>query len=258
MPQIPKRIKILLFVFFLCLFYPSLGSCATLRDRYESALDFYNKGEFDKSIEIYQDIIKDVPQFAPAYIGLGLALKSKGSDIEEVVYYYKMAVEKDPTNSQALEQLGRLYYSIGQLDKAKVSFEKVLKINPNMPAVKLTLGWICLLGKSTNPGRAIIYFKDVIKTIPNPNAYFGLGIAYFANNQREKVLDVITQLRDMGQEDFADRLEKSVRENRRVVLDDFVNTSDNQDEDQSKNSFENTSDVPKGIKVRLRGRLDQL
>ncbi len=258
MPQTSKRIKTLCWIVFLLLFNLNVGYCATLRDMYESAMDFYNKGQYDQAIEVYQQIIKDMPQFAPAYIGLGLALKDKGADVDEVLYYYKTAVEKDPTNSQAIEQLGRLYYSIGQMDKARASFEKVLKINPNMPGIKQTLGWIALTGKKANPRRAIIYFLDVIKMDPNPNAYFGLGLAYFSDNQREKALDMITQLKSMGQDDLSGRLEKSVRENIKVVLEEPSDSSENQQENADKDAFEKTPDTPKGIKVRLRGKLDEL
>ncbi len=229
-----------------------------MRDMYESAVDFYNKGQYGQSIDMYKQIIKDTPQFAPAYIGLGLALKANGADIEEVLYYYKAAVDKDPLSIQALEQLGRLYYSLGQMEKAKISFQKVLKINPNIFTVKQTMGWIYLVGKNANPRKAVAYFQDVLKVNPNPNAYFGLGIAYFGDNQREKVLDVITQLRGMGQDDFADRLEKSVRENRKVILDNPEDSQVDQEDSQDKNTFEKTQDNPKGIKVRLRGKLDQL
>ena len=258
MLQIPKRIKIFCCALIFLLFNPYLAHCATLRDMYESATDLYNKGQYDESIEMYKQIVKTVPQFAPAYIGLGLALKAKGADIEEVLYYYNTAVDKDPTNSQALEQLGRLYYSIGKLDKAKVSFEKVLKINPNVPTVKQSLGWICLVGKNANPRRAIAYFLDVLKTSPNANTYFGLGIAYFSDNQREKTLDVITQLKDMGEDGFAGKLEKAVRENHKVILDNPEDNSENQESNPKQDTFEKTSDTPKGMKVRLRGKLDQL
>lgn len=254
MLPILKRLNILTLSALFLLICPHTGSCDTLRDMYESAIDLYNKGQYDQSIEIYQKIIKDIPQFAPAYIGIGLCIKAKGGDVGEVLYYYKTAVEKDPTNAQALEQLGRLYYSIGQSDKAKVVFEKVLKINPNLPLVKQTLGWICMTGKNANPERAVIYFKDVVKADPNPNAYFGLGIAYFASNQREKALEIITKLRDMGQNDFADKLENSVRENRKVILDETGAPQENQPQKE----FEKTPDTPRGLKVRLRGRLDQL
>jgi tetratricopeptide (TPR) repeat protein len=236
----------------------SLGYGASLREMYEAAVDLYNKGQYEQSMEIYKQIIKEVPTFAPAYIGLGLVLKASGADIEEVLYYYKTAVDKDPTSAQSLEQLGRLYYSIGQLEKARVAFEKALKITPNSATIKQSLGWIYLVGKSANPGQAIKYFKDVIKTDPTPNTYFGLGIAYFSDNQREKTLDIITQLKAMQQEDYANRLEKAVRENRKVIFDQPSDNSEDAPEDQKKDTFEKTPDTPKGMKVRLRGKLDEL
>lgn len=251
--------------FFICLFLsliylnPLTADAATLREMYESAVEAYNKGQYDQAIEIYQDINKQLPQFAPAYIGLGLCLKAKGADPEEVLYYYKTAVDKDPTNAQAYDQLGRLYYSNGQTDKALGVYEKALKINPNMPQVKLVLAWIYLTGKRPNPEKAIIYFKDAIKSESNPNAYYGLGMAYFADNQREKALDIITQLKMMKQDELANKLEKAVRENRRIVFNQPEISSENQAEsNQNKNTFENTSDNPKGIKVRLKAKLDSL
>jgi tetratricopeptide (TPR) repeat protein len=255
MPPLLRRIKLVVLLAIFLLANLPVAYCANLREMYESAVDSYNTGQYDQAVEKYQQIIKEVPQFAAAYIGLGLVLKAQGADIEEVLYYYKMAVDKDPSNVQSLEQLGRLYYSIGQMSKARVVFEKALKINPNLMTAKLSLAWISLVGKNSNPSYAIKYFKDVLRSNTNPNAYFGLGIAYFSDNQREKVLDVITQLKSMGQDDYASRLEKSVRENRKVVIDE---PSDNSEEDQNKDTFEKTSDVPKGVKVRLRGKLDEL
>ena len=58
----------------------------------------------------------------------------------------------------------------------------------------------------------------------------------------------------MGQEDYAGKLEKAVRENRKVILDNFSS----EDEENVQTKFDKTSDAPKGIKVRLRGKLDDL
>ena len=257
---IQTRNKFFLSFFLFAFIFPTFlkANAADLREMYESAVQAYNQGQYDKAIEIYQQINKDVPQFAPAYIGLGLCLKAKGAELEEVLYYYKLAIEKEPNNAQALEQLGRLYYSNNQYDKAQAVFEKILKINPNMSSAKFVLAWINLTGKKTNPERAIIYFRDVIKTDPTPNAYFGLGMAYFSDNQREKALDVLTQLRMMKEDSLANRLEKSLRENRQVNLDQPEDTEENQKKNQNPNAIENTPDNPKGVKVRLRGKLDSL
>ena len=128
-----------------------------------------------------------------------------------------------------------------------------------MPEVKLSLGWIHLTGKRINPRLAINYFLDVVKVAPVANAYFGLGMAYFTDNQRALALDMITQLKMMKQEDLANKLEKVVRENRRVILDEPKDTiSDDENNQQNDKDLERTSQNPKGIKVRLRGKLNEL
>src|SRR4051812_4852873 len=98
-------------LFFLVVFL-SVGPhahAATVRELYEQAGEAYNAQSYDRAIELYQEITKMAPHFAPAYVGIGLSLKSKGADIDEVVYYYKTATDMDPTNAAAFEQLGRLY-----------------------------------------------------------------------------------------------------------------------------------------------------
>ena len=221
---------------------------ATIRELYEQAVDAYNQGQYDHAVELYKKITKISPNFAPAYVGIGLSLKSKGADIDEVMYYYKIATEMDPTNAQAFEQLGRLYYSLNNFNKAEKNFLKVLSIDPTVVSAKSSLAWIYLLAMS-KPETAIRYFREVLKESAAPNIYFGLGMAYFANNNRIQAMDMITALRKMGQEDFAQRLEQMVRENKKVVL----QQEDNSPEDPP--SASTTVPADTGIKVRLRGKL---
>ena len=47
----------------------------------------------------------------------------------------------------------------------------------------------------------------------DPKIYFGMGLAYFASNQRSKALDMITKLRSLKAEDLASQLEASMRKN---------------------------------------------
>ncbi len=225
-------------------------SAATVRELYEQAVDAYNKQDFEQAVDFYQQTIKMAPNFAPAYIGMGLALKSKNADTDEVLYYYKTAVEMDPTNTQALEQLGRLYHSMNQLDKAERVFLKALKIDPGLGSIKLSLAWIYLSGRP-KPELAIKYFKETLQSSKSPELYYGLGMAYFANNSRVEAMDMITQLKKMGQDDYAKRLEQAVRENRKVVIEQTPETPPSPTEEKA-------SPTDTGIKVRLRGKLSDL
>jgi hypothetical protein len=44
-----------------------------------------------------------------------------------------------------------------------------------------------------------------------PHAYFGLGLAYFMNHESPLVLEMITKLKDIGQEKLASQLENVIR-----------------------------------------------
>ena len=243
-----------LFVVFL-IFSSTLTRAEDLRSVYEQATDAYNAGDFSKAADLFTQAIEMAPKFAPAYVGLGMALKANGADIEEVLYNYKKATEVDPGNAAVLEQAGRLYYSLNKYDKAEEAYLKVLKINPAATSVKTSLAWLYLMARP-NPEKAARYFKEVLKVSPAPNIYFGLGMAYFANNDREKTLDMITALRGMGQEDLAGKLEKAMRENRKVVLE--APDQEPVPHNEPSASEDEAPAAPVGIKVRLREKLSVL
>ncbi len=232
-----------------------------LRAVYEQATDAYTRGDFAQSVELFNQVTEMAPRFAPAYAGLGMALKSNGADIDEVLYNYKKATDLDPNNVEILEQAGRLYYSLNKFDKAEDAYLKALKANPNLTDIKFSLAWLYLIGKP-RPEQAAKYFKQVLKSAPTSNAYFGLGMAYFANNDREKALEMITTLKGMGEEDLAKKLETAVRENRKVVLqapveepvpEPQIPAADT--EPAAVSADTSAATAPVGVKVRLREKL---
>ena len=240
--------SIILFLLLLVLSLPAQAQ--TMRELYEMAVDAYNQKQFDVSINKYQEILKVAPHFSPAYIGIGLCLRAKGAADEEVIYYYSQAVQNDPTNLQALEQLGRLYFGLNQYTKAEKVFLRCLKIKSDMPQVRQALGWINLMAKS-KPELAVKYFRSALNQEDKSEALYGLGLAYFANNQRVEALDMMMNLRKLGKDELASRLEQAIRQNRRVSL-----TPEELQESQEE--LTKTSGNKSGIKVRLRGKLQDI
>ena len=249
-----------------CFVFASIAHCEDLRAVYEQATDAYDHGDFPKAVDLFTQVTEMAPQFAPGYVGLAMSLKSNGADIEEVLYNYKKAIEIDPPDASVLEQAGRLYQSLNKNDKAEDAYVRALKVNPGLTSVKISLAWLYLMARP-NPEKAAKYFKEVLKTAPTPNIYFGLGMAYFANNDREKALDMITTLRGMDQEDLAKKLETAVRENRKVDLqipEDQPQEQPQEDQkdpvvsDQEQAAGTDNPVTPVGVKVRLRDKLSNL
>lgn len=183
-----------------------------LKIKFEQATQAYNEGNYSRAIELFNQAIEMHPQFAPSYNFLGLAHKANGSDIEKVIWYFEKAIEIDPNYAEAYENAAKSFYTQGDFETAKVRGLKAIELSPDNISAKLSLGWVYLLGLE-EPGYAIDYFEDVVKESDIPYANFGLGLAYFMDNQRVKVMEMITALRQMDEENFASQLENMIRDN---------------------------------------------
>ena len=182
-----------------------------LRQTFEQAEQAYNQGDYNKAISLFEKTLEIKSDFAPSYYYLGLTHKAIGTNLREVSWLFKKAVEIKPDYVYALDNLGKIYYQLGEFQKAIEVLEKAVEVEPKQFSAHLTLGWTYLLGVS-QPADAISHFEKVLEEKQVPYAYFGLGMAYFMDNQRFRVLEMITALRQLNEEDFAVQLEEMVRQ----------------------------------------------
>ena len=70
-----------------------------------------------------------------------------------------------------------------------------------------------------NNQKAIELYKKVIELEPNnPNNYWELGIAYLDSGEEEKANEVIAQLRKLGHDDYADKMEELIRKSKSPII----------------------------------------
>lgn len=239
-----------------------LQGAEDLKQMFERAQSSYEKGDYKAAAGDFEKVIKSYPDFAPAYNALGLCYKNLNANLSEVAWYFKTAIDTDPKYIDAYSNLGKAYYGMGHFDKAEKICREALKVNPDHLDAHLTLGWIYLLGKNQLKD-AIAQFTIVVDKSKLPNAYYGLGLAYFMNDDGPGLLEMITDLRGMGSEDLALQLEKMVRDkryqNEHEVGKPLVDIKPTP-ETQYRNPVATQMTAPIGgvMRVRLRGKLVDL
>ena len=117
-------------------------SCAQQKDAqyyFNEGAKLFEKAEFDKAIEFYQQGIKLEPKSAVGCNLLGMAYRFKFNQTGNVewrqkeIESFKKAIEINSDFMPALVNLGATYYYSGEKKKAVSYFRHVLEVMPNHP-----------------------------------------------------------------------------------------------------------------------------
>lgn len=103
----------------------------------------------------------------------------------EEVLAYKVRVDKDPNDVEALEAMGNANISLQRFDHATVWYERALKVDPNRHATRTNLALaLRFLGKSDE---AIAELKRVLAKDPkNADAVYNLGVILLEDKKDEQ------------------------------------------------------------------------
>lgn len=182
----------------------------TFEEYFDQGNKLYEEGRYNDAIKIYQKAVELNSNFAPLYNALGLAYDKVSDNLSQIAWYYKTAIDMEPDYIEAYYNLGQVYYRFEKFGKAEKNFLKALSFNPNLLMARYTLAWSYLRNKQ--PADAVRYFKDVISASDKvPQAYYGLGLAYAESGDSPGVLEAVTALRGMGEDDLAAQLEAGIR-----------------------------------------------
>lgn len=116
-------LKCFLWVIFLLLILPTTSGCQDLKP----ALQAYEKGEYDQTIQLLNQYILQKPNDPEAYFYLGNVYVKKNMLDSAIVQYIK-ALDLKSKYWEAMYQLGYAYYKQRRYDEAQKTFEEGLKI----------------------------------------------------------------------------------------------------------------------------------
>jgi len=149
--------------------------------------EYYRQGNYDSAIAEYNKALQLNPNDASAYNNLGLAYESLGQ-YQKAIEYLQKSLQLDPNDALAYYNLGVAYGGLGQYQNAIEYFQKSLQLNPNNVEAYTNLGAAYVdLGQYQ---QAIEYCQKAIQLDPNNAlAYNNLGVAYGSLGQYQKEIE---------------------------------------------------------------------
>jgi tetratricopeptide (TPR) repeat protein len=97
------------------------------------------KGEYDKSIDDFNEAIRLRPSFANAFNNRGVAHRNKG-DLNGALADYDQAIRLKPDYAAAMYNRGLVYEERGEYQRAVDEFTLVLRLAPRDPIVLFRRG----------------------------------------------------------------------------------------------------------------------
>src|SRR5262249_11183036 len=107
----------------------SEGAREQAQATHKLARELYAKKDLDGAIAQFRKAIERDPTFAPAYSGLGVALRDK-KDLKGAIAQFRKAIELDPRYAPAHSNLGLALRETRDLNGAIAQFRKAIELDP--------------------------------------------------------------------------------------------------------------------------------
>ena len=130
-----------------------------LQADYDVALIYLEQGRLDEGIAILEAVAAATPTLSAPRIDLGIAYH-RSNDLEAAESNLLLAIEANPDQPVAHNELGIIYRKTGRFEEARRSYEKALAIYPGFHYARRNLAVLCDL-----------YLADLECALENYEAY---------------------------------------------------------------------------------------
>jgi Flp pilus assembly protein TadD len=136
-----------------------------VRADYETALSYLQQGRHDEGIELLEQVAAAAPELSAPRIDLGIAQHSAG-DLEAAESNLKLALESNPEQPVAHNELGIIYRKTGRFQEARKSYEAALAVYPGFHFARRNLAILCDLYLA-DLECALDNYEAYMKTVPS-------------------------------------------------------------------------------------------
>ena len=142
-------------------------------------------GRLNEAESIYRKVIELKPDYAEAYSNLAIILYRTDKK-EEAEINYKKAIEIKPDFVEAYNNLGIVLYEIGRLEEAEVNFRKAIDVKSDFAEAHNNLA--NMLKELNKTDEAVESYKKAIEAKPDyAQAYMNLSIIQLKFNKFDDV-----------------------------------------------------------------------
>ena len=133
---------------------------------------------------------------AQEYFDQGNVLYEQG-DLQGAANAFREAVARDDQNVGYWHNLGVAYYSLNALDDAKASFQRGLQLAPDDAELNYLMGVVSIQFEQLSEAKTYLTRANQLDpALPEP--YFGLGVLYRLQGQREQAIAAFETFLDIG------------------------------------------------------------
>ena len=136
-----------------------------VRAEYEIALSYLQQGRHDEGIALLEQVAEAAPELSAPRIDLGVA-QHRAGNLEAAEKHLLLALESNPEQPVAHNELGIIYRKTGRFAEARKSYESALAVYPGFHYARRNLAILCDLYLA-DLDCALQNYEAYMKTVPS-------------------------------------------------------------------------------------------
>jgi tetratricopeptide (TPR) repeat protein len=137
---------------------------------------WYAKGEWDKALKEYEEVLRLNPKSAEGYLGRATVRHQKG-ELDKAIKDYDEAIRLNPSSATAFSNRGAVWQMKGDLDKALADDTEAIRLDPEYPTALRNRGMVWRTKGEAD--KAIADFTSALRLDPKfVDAYVSRGLAW--------------------------------------------------------------------------------
>jgi len=157
---------------------------------YKDAMEQFKNKNYDKAIELLNEVIKQDSKNVDAYANIAVIYKNK-KDYEKSFEYLNKAIKLNPRNENLHSNMGNLLRTIKNYKGALGAYSNAVKLNPKNPNNYNNLG--ILYEQMNDSNKAISAYKQAVKVDGNfSKAINNIGVILYKQKKYQEAVDIFS------------------------------------------------------------------